>query len=290
MTQRAVMLLLALYPPAWRRRYGTELADLVVRDDDVRPWRLLIDVSAGAVREWLRVAGLVGDRLTARDRAVGSLARVVWTWGAFIVGVIALQKGQEQWQLDPARTNMRAINDARITAVSALLLAVFGILAAGVLVAPSLMTALRSGGSHRIRRPAIAAAAGLLAVVASGAGIVVWAHQLDSSARNGGNPAYAAAVALWLLAGLAVGGAWCVCIARLVRAAVPGRRAVIGASWAATAAGPSMLIITVASAVPYVLVPGPPPNGVVALAVMGVASVLTATGAVPGMVAAHRVV
>ncbi len=282
------MLLLALYPPAWRRRYGTELANLVARDDGSPPWRVAADVAAGAAREWLRVAGLVGDRLTARDRAIGSLAQGVWTWGAFAVGVSALQKGQEHWQIDPARTAVPAINDASITAGSALVLAFIGIGVAGALITPSLLAALRAGGWRRIRRPAIVAAIGSAAVVAIGAGIVVWAHELDAPARNGGNPAYSTVVTVWVLAGLAAGGAGCVCVARLVGAAVPGRRAVIGASWAAAIAGVAMLTMTVGDAVPYLLAPNPPPNGVVALVVMAAASMLAVLGAVPGLAAARR--
>jgi hypothetical protein len=289
MSGRLVALVLALYPPAWRRRYGAELADLVARDGTSSWLRLVADLVAGASGEWLGVAGLVGDRTTARDRAVGSLARVVWSSGAFVVGLIALQKAQEQWPYHPSPVEGGALVDANVTSVTAVLVVVGGLAAAGALVAPALVAALRAGGWRRIRRPAIVAAIGSFVIVAIGAGIVTWAHQLDSSARNGGNAAYAAAVAVWVLTGLAVGGAWCVCIARLVRAAMPGRRAGIGAAWLAVAVGVSMVIASVASAIPYVLMPGPPTNGVLALAAMGVASLLTVAGAVPGIAAAHRV-
>lgn len=289
MTRRVVMLLLALYPPAFRKRYGAELADLVARDHGSPAWRLAADLVLGAAREWLRIAGLVGDRMTARDRAAGGLARVFWSWGVFVVGLIALQKAQEQWQFDPARVNLVALNNATTAAVNALGLAVFGIAVAGALVTPSLLAALRAGGWRRIRGPGHVVAVGSPAVVAFGVAIVIWAHQLDSPARNGGNPGYSTAVVLWVLAGLAVGGAGCVCVARLVRAAMPGRRVVIGASWASVVAGPAMLIVTAANAVRYVLTPEPPPNGVVALVVMGAAGTLALVGSVPGMVAAHRI-
>jgi hypothetical protein len=289
MTRRVLTLLVAFYPPAFRRRYGVELTDLVAREQGSPAWRLGADLARGAAREWLGMAGLVGDRLTPRDRAGGGLARVVWSWGVFAGGLIALMKAQEQWQYDPERVNVGALNMATDAAVNALLLALLGIVTAGALVTPSLVVALRTGGWQRVRGPGMFAAVGSLALVAVGAGIVVWAHQLDAVARNGGNPAYSTAVALWVLAGVVVGGAWCVCVARLVRAAVPGRRVVIGASWASVVAGPSMMIVTVASAVPYLLTPGPPPNGVVALAVMGAAGMLAIVGAVPATIAAHRV-
>lgn len=289
MNRRLVLLLVALYPPAFRRRYGMELTDLVAGEQGSPGWRLGADLARGAAREWLGMAGLAGDRLTARDRAGGGLARVVWSWGVFAFGLIALIKAQEQWQVDPERVNLSALNEATLAAVNALSLALLGIVTAGALLAPSLIAVLRTGGWQRVRGPGIFVAVGSSAVVALGAGIVFWAHHLDTVARNGGNPAYSMTVALWVLAGVVVGGAWCVCVARLVCAAFPGRRTVIGASWASMTAGPSMLIATVASAVPYLLKPGPPPNGVVALGVMAVAGMLAIVGAVPAVMAAHRV-
>jgi hypothetical protein len=46
-----VIWLIRLYPPAWRRRYGRELAELLVRQP--ASFRTSVDLCAGAVDAWL---------------------------------------------------------------------------------------------------------------------------------------------------------------------------------------------------------------------------------------------
>ena len=100
MSRILVIMAIALYPPAWRRRYGGELAELAVRETASRRelWRTVVDLVRGAGAEWCRIAGLSGVSVTRRDAALGGWVAVLWSWAIFMVAGSLLQKGSEHWQ------------------------------------------------------------------------------------------------------------------------------------------------------------------------------------------------
>jgi MFS family permease len=72
--------LLAIYPPAWRARYGDEL-DLLVKDlhDNGRPAvPMAIDLLCGAAAAWL-----ADRRIEMSERSRDALVSVLWSWVAF---------------------------------------------------------------------------------------------------------------------------------------------------------------------------------------------------------------
>ncbi len=93
MSARLARLALALYPLAYRRRYGEEMESLL-EDGGATP-ATVIDLTRGALRAHLRpepgVAGAVG----AEERLRGGLAVVLGCWLVFAVAGLALYKTTE---------------------------------------------------------------------------------------------------------------------------------------------------------------------------------------------------
>ncbi len=73
MTPRSARRLLSLYPAAWRDRYGVEF--LALLEESRLTWRILVDVIAGAGREWIRAGGALSRSITVdvvQDARVGA--------------------------------------------------------------------------------------------------------------------------------------------------------------------------------------------------------------------------
>lgn len=192
-------LLLRLYPPGWRARYGEELAALIVEANGGRvPWGVRIDVVSAAVTERLRATGLAGDRPPAERIRGGALA-VLGGWAAFVVAGMLVQKFSEHWQAAmPAgrRTTPQIAFDALlVSAWVGSALVVVGVAA----VAPELVRFVRSGGLGLVRRPLISAVALTVAAVPASVGVVVWAGNLTAAQRDGRDGAYALIVGIWVL-------------------------------------------------------------------------------------------
>lgn len=78
-------LLLALYPRAWRKRYGAELLDLIA-DTGLTP-RVAVDVARGAAREWAgttRLALAGGASMT-----IGPAYRHPRSWAVIALALLA---------------------------------------------------------------------------------------------------------------------------------------------------------------------------------------------------------
>ena len=74
MNRRLLGLLLALYPRAWRDRYGAELAGLtedLINAGEIRPLSAAANLAGGAALEWGRV--LAGSRYVVGEVAVAGL-------------------------------------------------------------------------------------------------------------------------------------------------------------------------------------------------------------------------
>lgn len=174
MTGWRVAVLLALYPPSWRRRYGTELAALVASDGSTQGWRVAGDLAAGAAREWLWLAALVGHRATARDRALGGVARAVWLWAMCVIGFGIVQKTTEQWQWGPLSSAKLALlnRNADVCSQASGPALIAPLIAVGLMLS-STVGAVRTGGWRGMRYPAVAVVAGSAAAIAAGIGVVV---------------------------------------------------------------------------------------------------------------------
>jgi hypothetical protein len=184
--------LLRLYPPAWRARYGDELAALLDAMSPGRvPVRAWLDVGRGAARERLRATGLQGDGVPPAERARAGVLLLLCAWALAVVGGAIVQKTSEH------RPTVGVATVAFTVLVVAACVASVLVLCAIAAAAPSLARFLRAGGWPRIRRPILRALVATLVAVGATAGLVAWARGLDAAQRNGADAAYAVAFVAW---------------------------------------------------------------------------------------------
>jgi hypothetical protein len=191
--------LLALYPAAWRRRYGDELDALIVdmhADGRDTGWRVRADLVRASTRERLR--GARRDEPSRRIRGGSSL--VLWAWALFVLAGAIVAKTSEHWQRALAGRPSSIANVANVAfgGLTAVAVTVALLVTAGIVVAlPSATRFLRDGGWPRVRSRALIAAT--LTVVAATATVVlvVWAHRLNVLDRNGHDRLYTGAFLCW---------------------------------------------------------------------------------------------
>jgi hypothetical protein len=220
--------LLALYPAAWRRRHGDEvLGHLDDEWGDARlPVRAAVDLAGAAIVE--RCHGTYAVAAPGHRDATGGLRLVTWGWCCCVVGGIGFAKLAEHFA--DARFRPLGVPDGLGVAGAAydavLVLAVVGAALLALLVTPAAAVAVTHGGPGVRRRLTtdVAVAAAASAVLAGYlAWMVVWAHELSSAQRNGGNPDYGiSVVGLALLFAIAL-AAWTNVANGALRVVVPAR-------------------------------------------------------------------
>jgi hypothetical protein len=261
------MTILRVYPPAWRARYGDELATLI--EELGGGWRVRLDVVRGGLAERVRALGLRGrdPRAQAREGAI----LVLYAWTLFVLGGCGIAKAAEHWQeTTPAGDHAlpAAAYDALV--VGAAVGSAFVLLGVA-LVLPKLGAALAQ--RHVRRRIARAALLGLLFVGAT-AGLAAWAHSLAEPARNGRDAAYSGAFAAWVVLVAATLFAWAAAAAAAARAVpLPDRLLRLEARLAGGVTA-CMAVMTGATAVWWASVHG---YGLVANVVVPVAAMVCAT-------------
>lgn len=202
--------LLRVYPPAWRERYGPEL--LAVLEAESGSGRIAlrsaVDVIGAGLSQRLRSSGLLGDELPPRLRVRAGLLLVLCSWSVFVVAGIGLQKTAEHWQaVTPAgKQSLPAAAFGGVVVAAAIGSA--AVLLAILLTTGPLLRYLRSGGWNRLRRPVLFALLCTGLTAATLIGVVVWAHRLTDTQRNGGNPLYGAAFLLLAACAVCSIAAW----------------------------------------------------------------------------------
>ncbi len=285
------------YPPAWRARYGEELAELILdmSEGGRIPWRLRADVVAAGGRERLRAAGL-GDGERPADRVRSGTGLVLWAWALFVAAGAIVQKTSEHWE-GALPTGSHPLAGGAFATLLYVAVATAILLAAAVAwAAPRLVELVRAGRAPGLRRRALIAAGATLVLAAATLALVLWARGLSGRQRDGHDTAYAVGFLAWAALGAACLIASTAAIARAARclelrpvalrrqagltAAVAGAMAVMTAAtatwWASVgAAAPAALTGGGASAHPTALVP----RLVLALALMLLATALGGAGA-----------
>lgn len=197
---RLARIVLRLYPPAWRERYGEEY-DALLADHGVDA-RTLADMLRGALDA--RVRDLAGASPERRQRA--ALAACLWAVAAAAAAVAAFVKMAEYDDFTAA-----AARHAPVAAGRDLIFAGAGIVAAavcagGLVVAVALWRDLRRGARRELVHP-LAAVIAAAVVVALGPGVLaVYAH--TQRVRSPHDPLTLAVVGAWLIvsaAAVAVG-------------------------------------------------------------------------------------
>lgn len=253
--------LLRCYPPAWRERYGDDLAAYL---DDMYAGRLPVRAAAsltvGGMREWVRAARRNRADVPAAGRVRSGALTVLSGWAAFVVagsGFAKISEHFDGWLTDRNRTvpdvAYAVVQD--VATVSGLM-----VLIGLALAVPALFGLLSSGGWPTIRRHVTRAAAATAATAAMTVAVGVWAHHLSDPQRNGGDAGYAALFLVWVgLVGMTV-ALWTVATVATARRLALPRRILLAEGVLATAVTIGMLIMVVAAAAWWVAMASSAPS------------------------------
>lgn len=241
MSARLARLALALYPLAYRRRYGEEMAALV-EDNGASP-SAVADLLRGAVRAHLRPAEGPEAELLPGDRLRLGLSSILLCWVVFSAAGLGLYKTTEDHAFTAAGDAHGLLGAAHFAIQ---LIAIVSAAAVVLGVVPLVIIALRQARDRRAVERALVLAVACIVVfgVASGA-LVVVANLL----RAPGDALAAASLAIWTCLALAC-GIGCALAGRLGLFAITVPRDVLRASAAcATVVVLGMIGIAVATAV-----------------------------------------
>ncbi len=241
MSARLARLALALYPLAYRRRYGEEMAALV-EDSGASP-RAVADLLRGAARAHLRPEPAVAGEVCRADRLRLGASAVLLCWVLFTAAIFGLAKTTEEAPFHAAVEAHAVLGGAHL-AMQVLSIGAWAALLLGAL--PLLAVALGSLRTRpAVRRAALLAAGWLLVFVAATGGVVLLAH---GHPRVGSGVVDAALVA-WAAVGLCC-AAGCALAARrgLFASPVPAALLRLAMGCAAVVAG-AMVGIAIATAV-----------------------------------------
>ena len=196
MNARLARLALALYPLAYRRRYGEEMAALI-EDSGASP-RAALDLAKGAVLAHLRPERRVVDGLDGRDRLRLGASAVLLCWLLVAIAIFAFAKTTEDPDFSAAASAHPLLGGAHLALqVLAVLASIALLLGAGPLV----VVALTQVGSRAgVRRAAFAASACVAVAILATAVVVLVANH---------HPAPSSGLRTGLLAGWIVVGVAC---------------------------------------------------------------------------------
>jgi hypothetical protein len=240
-TRRAARLALALYPLAFRRRYGEEMEALL----EQAPARTatVLDLIRGALAAHLRPAEGPQGAVGVEDRLRASLSGVIACWVAFAAAGFAFYKTTEDAGFARAGNAHLALGASHLIVQMLAGAASLAILAGAL---PLALAALKQARHEPGLRAPIGLALGAGALFcALTAALVLFAHSHHPAQPTGlGRAAFVA----WGLAGLACGVA-CALGARgaLLRASI-SRTPLVGALACATLVSAAMASIALATA------------------------------------------
>jgi hypothetical protein len=207
-------MVLALYPLAWRRRYGAEM-EALVEDSGASP-RAVADLARGAVRAHLRPGSATVGTVDRGDRVRLGVSAVLLCWVLFAAAILAFAKTTEDPAFRAAAAAHPVLGGAHLALqVLAVLAASAFLLGAGPLVAVALVQVRRRPGVRR----AVLLASGCIgvSVAATAAFVLVARHEPAPS-----DPRRAVLFTAWVCIGMAC-AIGCALAARrgLFAAAVP---------------------------------------------------------------------
>jgi len=238
---RLARLALALYPLAYRRRYGEEMAALV-EDQGASP-RAVADLARGALSAHVRPEPAVAGALGRGERVRLGVSAVLLCWVLFAAAIFAFAKTTEEPAFRAAASAHAVLGGAHSTLQVLFVLASMAfLLGAAPLVVIALAQARKRPGVRRAALLAVGCVA--VIVVATGAVVVVANH--DPAPSEG---ARTALLAGWILVGVAC-AIGCALAARrgLFAAAIPAAALRLAAGCAAAVAV-AMIGIAVATLV-----------------------------------------
>lgn len=240
MNRRLQRATLALYPLAFRRRYGDEMLALI-EDSSAGP-RATFDLLRGALLAHARPAAGLSTALSSEDRLRATASGVLMCWIAFAVAGFGFYKTTEDHSFSKAGDAHPALGSAHLAVQALAIVASIAVLAGAL---PLVVTALRQAPGARAVGRATGLALGSVALFATATtALVVFAH----SARSISHTAAGAAFVAWILVSL-VSGAVCAVAARNGLFAIEARRrGLVAALACGTLVTAAMALITMATA------------------------------------------
>jgi hypothetical protein len=197
--------LLALYPLAYRGRYGEEMEALI--DDSELRLSTLLDLARGAAAAHLRPPPGLTDALPPGDRFRAGAVGLLACWLLFALAGLGFYRTTEEGGFHHAGEVHLVLGYAHLAVQ---LLAIVGSLAVAAALVPFALLALRRArDDRRARTAAFLAVASVAALVLATAGLVAFAH---FSAPVSG-PAGVAVLTAWGIVAIAA-GTGCVLAAR----------------------------------------------------------------------------
>ncbi len=197
MSARLARLALALYPLAYRRRYGAEMAALL---EDAGATRATVyDLLRGAVRAHLRPEPGLGAQLGPDDRLRLGVSSVLLCWVVFSVAGLGLYKTTEDHAFGAAGDAHRLLAGAHV-AIQLLALIASAAVLVGAL--PLVLAALRQARDRRAVERATVLAAGCLLLFGLATAALVAFAKLGPAPSDAVD---AAALAIWTTLALGCG-------------------------------------------------------------------------------------
>ena len=198
MRRRLARATLALYPVAFRRRYGDEVVALL--EDAPPSSRATLDLLRGAVVAHARPPAGISASLSTEDRLRATSSGVLACWIAFAASGFGFYKTTEDHPFSNAGDAHLAIGGAHLAIQALAVLASIAVLAGAL---PLIVAALRQSRRARAVRRAGGLAVGAVAIFAiSTVALAVFANSAKSMSDGAAGLAFWA----WVLVGLLCGG------------------------------------------------------------------------------------
>ena len=249
--RRDEAVMLRWYPPAWRERYGEEMAALMADslEGSGPTASFRWSIRWAGLRERAHAAGLVGDGSPPFERVRAGALVVLSAWAAFMLAGADFAKLSEHFT-GATPTGAPPLATGSYDAVQDLATAAGILVALGALVAlPAFVELLRQGGWRRIRRPIALAALPTALLVPSTAGLAAWAHSLTSLQRDGQSGAYSGAFLAWAALVAVTLAAWTLAAIAVARRLPLSRGALRLEAALACAVEVAMILMTAATAI-----------------------------------------
>ncbi len=199
--------MLRWYPPSWRSKYGEGMVALL--EDTYGTGKIPLGARFSIVRagsiERARETGLMGRAASSLERQRTGSLLVLCGWAGFMLAGTLFAKFTDNWGASSSNADRGLVKviygTVQWVGAAGLLL----VLVAALMVLPSLNRLARSGAWTSVRRPVLRAVGAAAVILASTAGIALWAHHLSYRDRNGSLVSYGVAVSCWSIAvGVAV--------------------------------------------------------------------------------------
>ena len=210
--------LLRWYPPAWRARYGEELAALVEDAYGGRrlPLRQRLSLAGHGLKERARASGLV-DAGDPGQRARSGALVVLCAWSLFVIAGGGFAKYVEHWDAVTPGPD-RWLPGAAYDVVVAAAVAGAALIACGALLALGAFVGFLRAGRWREIRPFVVTALALTALTVSLTVVgVLWAHGQSATGRNTTSVVGTGLGGVWGLGLVGTLAAWCAAAVATVR-------------------------------------------------------------------------